>query len=147
MSDFTPCMHDILPIQKVMIHSVVLLGHWSDVSLLSEEVRMLGCILKKWEYLTQNRLYWGSWCCPSTWKHEVFHMFSFSARVFIFSWSPDYLWQVESCVYLWIALVHIYCLECCTSLWRSYASYENMMSDNMLWHYEIINKAWLILIM
>ena len=35
-SDFTPCTHDNLPIQKIMIQSVVLQGYKSDVSLLSD---------------------------------------------------------------------------------------------------------------
>ena len=41
-------------------------------------------------------------------------------------------------------------LESYLSMWRSYASYEAMMSNNMLWHYDIIgdlDKAWLILAM
>ena len=47
VSDFTPSMHDILPIQKVMIQSVVMIIQLSNVSLFCEEVRVPRSILKE----------------------------------------------------------------------------------------------------
>ena len=74
MSDFTPSLHDILPIKKVMIQSVVMKRQWSNVSLCFEEVRVPGSILKEWEYLTLVWLYWGSQVSAYAGSAEVSHL-------------------------------------------------------------------------